>query len=210
MALEWLTYSAAAERLGISPEAVRQRAIRHEWTRRTGNDGKAEVRIDVDELRAASQLKPQHPTDGQPFDDRPTGGQKPVELLADVRTIEALDAHIATLKTMFAKVEHEAERERARTVDEWVRADAERERADTERDRADGIAAELARVRVEGAENVASVEHDVAELRKVVEAMKAPAAEARAREVALESRIEAMRAEAAALRDRPWWRRLAG
>ena len=204
MALEWLTYSAAAERLGISPEAVRQRAIRHEWTRRTGNDGKAEVRIDVDELRASSPPKLHQPhAEGHPADASPTGEQPTVDLLADARTIEALDAHIATLKTMVAKAEHEAERERARTADERARADAERVRAD-------GIAAELAKVRVDGAEQVADVERHVADLRKVVEAMKAPVAEAQAREAALEARIESVRAEAAALHDRPWWRRLVG
>ena len=200
MALEWFTYAALGERLSITPEAVRQRAIRHEWTRRTGNDGKAEIRVDADELVAAQALRPKA---DQASDASPTGEQPAVDPLADTRTIEALDAHIATLKTMVAKVEHEAERERARTADERARADAERVRAD-------GIAAELAKVRVDGAEQVAGVERHVAELRKVLEAMGGPVAEAQARESALEARIEAVRAEATALRDRSWWRRLAG
>ena len=66
------------------------------------------------------------------------------------------------------------------------------------------------RVRSESANGIASVERDIATLRKVVEAMKEPADAARVREAALDARIEVVRAEAAALRDRSWWRRLAG
>ena len=61
--------------------------------------------------------------------------------------------------------------------------------------------------RTRGMPGRAGVERHVAELPKVDEAMKAPAAEARAREAALESKIEAVRAEAAALRTMPWWQR---
>ena len=70
--------------------------------------------------------------------------------------------------------------------------------------------AELAQVRADGAEQVAASRRGRAggrvDLRKVVEAMKASAAELRAREAALEAKIEAVQAEAMALRDRPWWR----
>ena len=40
-ASEWLTYEQAAERLGVTPEAARQKAIRGRWQRSRGNDGKA-------------------------------------------------------------------------------------------------------------------------------------------------------------------------
>lgn len=203
MALEWFTYAALGERLGISPEAVRQRAIRHEWTKRTGNDGKAEVRVDAEELVAAQAVRP-------PSDAGPTPEPPAIDPPADARILDSLDAHIASLRAIVERADLQAERERERAVEERARADVERRRADTERDRADGIAAELAQVRSDGAEQVAGVERRVAELRQVVEAMKAPAAETRVREAALEARIDAVRAEATALRDRPWWRRLAG
>ena len=35
----WLTYAQAAERLGLSPEAVRHRARRSGWRTQPGNDG---------------------------------------------------------------------------------------------------------------------------------------------------------------------------
>ena len=41
---DWLTYEQAAERLNVSPEAVRQKAIRGRWQRVVGNDGRARVR----------------------------------------------------------------------------------------------------------------------------------------------------------------------
>ncbi len=71
--------------------------------------------------------------------------------------------------------------------------DREREERHGERERADRVTSELA--------NLA---------RQFASATATAAAEARAREAALEARIEAVRAEAAAWRDRPWWRRLAG
>jgi DNA-directed RNA polymerase specialized sigma24 family protein len=45
MSEEWFTYEEAAERLGVSAESIRQRAIRGRWHRTLGNDGKARVRL---------------------------------------------------------------------------------------------------------------------------------------------------------------------
>ena len=42
---DWLTYEQAAERLNITPEAVRQKAIRGRWQRTIGNDKLARVRL---------------------------------------------------------------------------------------------------------------------------------------------------------------------
>jgi hypothetical protein len=41
---EWLTYEQAAERLYVSPAAVRARAMRGGWRRQPGNDGKSNRR----------------------------------------------------------------------------------------------------------------------------------------------------------------------
>lgn len=48
----FLTYDEAADRLGIKPDSVRRRARARKWPRRKGNDGKAQVGIPPDVLRA--------------------------------------------------------------------------------------------------------------------------------------------------------------
>ncbi len=45
---DWETYLQAADRLGMSPEAIRQRAIRGNWPRRKSNEGTALVRVPDD------------------------------------------------------------------------------------------------------------------------------------------------------------------
>lgn len=154
--------------MGISPEAVRQKAIRAKWSKRTGNDGRAEVRIDIDEVKASTP--PRHQIDRlnePPSDASSTPEKPPLEHLADERTLDALDAHIATLKTMVTKAEHTAERERDR-------ADRERDRADGERDKAEAVAAKLLVLRANGAEQVANFERNIAELRALVDGLNRP------------------------------------
>lgn len=163
MALEWFTYAALGERLGITPEAVRQRAIRNEWTRRAGNDGKAECRVDVEELIAAQALRPKAE---QPADAGPTPDRDPVAHPADAYAVDAL---VASLREMVDRADAQAERERERAADE-------RTRADRERDRADAMAAEIVKLQADTSRHVASVECDVAQLRGVLEEMRrAPA-----------------------------------
>ncbi len=126
MAEEWFTYSDLGARLGISAEAVRQKAIRHRWRRQTANDGKALVLVDVDDV---------HVTPRKPSDDRSTPEESP----ADTRTLAALDEHIATLRAILAKAEAATERERERADRERDRADQERGQVDVERGRANGL-----------------------------------------------------------------------
>ena len=40
-----LTYKQAADKLGVSAQAVRQKAIRGRWPRTKGNDGQARVQV---------------------------------------------------------------------------------------------------------------------------------------------------------------------
>ena len=47
MSEEWITYADAADRLGITAEAVRHRARRLKWRTQPGNDGKTLVLTDV-------------------------------------------------------------------------------------------------------------------------------------------------------------------
>ncbi len=56
--MEWLTYQQAAEALGLSPEAVRRRAIRLKWRQRPGNNGRMLVLIPED---ASEHVRPRPP-----------------------------------------------------------------------------------------------------------------------------------------------------
>ena len=58
VAEEWYTYKDLSERLGISSEAVRQKAIRYRWPRRMTNTGKAEIRVDLVEVRDLMEVNP--------------------------------------------------------------------------------------------------------------------------------------------------------
>jgi hypothetical protein len=163
MAEEWLTYSELGERLGVSAEAARQKAIRLRLRRQTANDGKAQVLVDVEDVRASST--PRKPKD-QSADDRPTADEQP----ADERALAALEAHITTLKEMVSKAEAASDRERER-------ADGERARADAERDRANELVARVEELLAERAKRVeadSQVESQVAELKVMVEQMRRP------------------------------------
>lgn len=61
----FLTYDEAATRLGIKTDSVRRRARARKWPRRAGNDGKAQVGIPPDVLRADNPPgpPPSHPPD---------------------------------------------------------------------------------------------------------------------------------------------------
>jgi DNA primase len=72
----WLTSKQAADKLGVSPQAVRQKAIRGRWPRTKGNDGQARVQLPE-----------------QPYRVRTASGQAP-----DVSLVDSLRDHIATLK----------------------------------------------------------------------------------------------------------------
>jgi hypothetical protein len=79
----WLTYRQAADKLGVSPQAVRQKAIRGRWPRTKGNDGQARVQVPE-----------------QPYRVRTVSGQAP-----DVSLVDALREHNATLKADVEKLE---------------------------------------------------------------------------------------------------------
>jgi type I site-specific restriction endonuclease len=172
MAEEWLIYSGLGERLGISSEAARQKAIRHRWRRRTNNFGKAEVLVDLVEAREHMERFPSRkPKTEQPSDDRETLEDHQ----SDTQAFAALDAHIETLKAMVAKAEAIAERERERADNEQSRADSERVRAD----RLQGRVEELLKVRVQISdqqqETILGLEQKIEELRTTMEARAADA-----------------------------------
>ena len=127
---EWLTYEQAAERLNISAQAARQRAIRGRWQRTLGNDKRARVRLPdgwTDGVRTGVERVNKRPVR--------TGNGRANEQVATERLIAAVEAHVETLKG-----ELTAERERTGQV----LADLERERV-----RADKAVADYQRLAAE-------------------------------------------------------------
>jgi hypothetical protein len=106
---EWLTYGEAAERLNVSPHAVRARATRMGWRRQLGNDGRARILV---------ALQPRAPDD-QPLISHSSSARKAVDP-AIVDTLKehngALEGHVATLKADVEKVEALLASERERTA----------------------------------------------------------------------------------------------
>jgi hypothetical protein len=97
---EWLTYAEAGERLNVSPEAIRARAIRGHWRRQVGNDGLARIVVPPEIPRTPDQ--------------RPVNGRStPVRKAGDQATLTALREHIATLKTDIERLTAELAGERA-------------------------------------------------------------------------------------------------
>jgi DNA primase len=107
----WLTYAKAAEKLGVTVEAVRQRAIRGRWQRTQGNDGKARVRL-PDGERTPFERTARTPVRTPPSD-----------VTAAERLVAALEAHVATLK-------QDLEAERGRSADALAQLALEKARAD--------------------------------------------------------------------------------
>lgn len=67
---DWETLKQAAERLGMSPEAIRQRAIRGHWPRRKSNEGTALVRVPDDvTVRSYARRTPEQTPVEHPYVD---------------------------------------------------------------------------------------------------------------------------------------------
>lgn len=65
---DWETLKQAADRLGLSPEAIRQRALRGHWPRRKSNEGAALVRVPDDlTVRAYARRTPEQTAVEQPY-----------------------------------------------------------------------------------------------------------------------------------------------
>src|ERR671916_231703 len=54
----WLTYVELGQRLRITPDAARQKAIRGRYRKQKGNDGKARVLVEPEVLEIAVQTQP--------------------------------------------------------------------------------------------------------------------------------------------------------
>jgi hypothetical protein len=129
---EWFTYAQAAERLNLTVEAVRLRALRGRWQKTIGNDKRPRIRLpegwsnDVQTTVERRERKARN-------DSRTA-----VERSADAAIIKALEAHVATLKEQLAGAEARAGEESAKTA-RAIAAFADLA------DRLDALAAERAR-----------------------------------------------------------------
>jgi hypothetical protein len=132
MESEWLTYQQAAERLGCSPEAVRQKAIRGRWQKTIGNDKRPLIRFPdgwTNAVRTAVERKnSKHERSVRTADER----------ASDAQLVKALEAHVETLKQQLAA----AEARIAKQAEDLVAYDAAY---------AAGLKAEMAKVEAERA-----------------------------------------------------------
>ena len=90
----WLTYAELAGELGTSAEGARRRAQRGRWTRQRGNDGLARVLVPEDALDG------QRPVRAPSVRSDSAGASS-----ESLSLIEALRAHVATLKEQLAAAE---------------------------------------------------------------------------------------------------------
>lgn len=103
MAVEQLTYIQLGERLGISPEAARQKALRGRWRRIPGNDGKTLVEVDLASVAPPMSLSEASATKRKP--SKPRAVRDPYEQGTDAQTIQALNGHLNTLREQLEKAE---------------------------------------------------------------------------------------------------------
>ena len=99
MESEWLTYQQAAERLGCSPEAIRQKAIRGRWQKTMGNDKRPLIRLPdgwMNAVRTAVERK---------NNKNERSVRTADERASDTQLIKALEAHVETLKEQLAAAE---------------------------------------------------------------------------------------------------------
>src|SRR6516164_2552813 len=99
MESEWLTYQQAAERLGCSPEAIRQKAIRGRWQKTIGNDKRPLIRLPdgwMNAVRTAVERK---------NNKNERSVRTADERASDTQLIKALEAHVETLKEQLAAAE---------------------------------------------------------------------------------------------------------
>ncbi len=125
---EWFTFKQAAELLNVSPEAVRQRAVRGRWQRTIGNDKRIRVWLPEDWRDAIRRS-----------DDEPNGRPSRIldERVPAKRLIKALEAHVESLKAQLRAAEKLAEKQAGDLA-------VERALANQISARLDQVAAELA------------------------------------------------------------------
>ena len=134
---QWMTYSQIAERLGVTPDAIRHRSRKEGWQRQEGNDGKIRVLIDPELLseiparsgiRSAPDSVRNSEQDSDPSDQEIRRIDDQSQIL--LRLIDRLDRqhteHQAELTRQ--RADHAAELEKLRDELKEARKEAEGER----------------------------------------------------------------------------------
>jgi predicted transcriptional regulator len=134
---QWMTYSQVAERLGLTPDAIRHRSRKESWQRQEGNDGKIRVLIDPELL---SEIPARSGAESAPDSGRNSGlnsdhSDREIRRIDDqsqvlLRLIDQLDRqrteHQKELDQQ--RAEHASELERLRDELKEARKEAEGER----------------------------------------------------------------------------------
>ena len=183
MAVEWLTYAEFGERVGVTRDAARCRASRLRLRRQIGNDGKARVAVDLDEIEFNPPKALARLSGGDPAmitsDDHPDGDWLP------------------NMRELLAKAEATAERERTERLQE-------RERAD----QLAGEVADLARQLAKLVEQAGVRERDLLARRMEADQARTELAVVQERMARAEHDRDRVAAELAIYLALPWWRRL--
>jgi hypothetical protein len=128
---EWFTYSQAAERLNLTVEAVRLRALRGRWQKTIGNDKRPRIRLPEGWSHAVQttverrERKPRN--DVRTTNERATAEAFTHALESHISTLRSenevlkqarddLAGHVETLKAQLAGAEARAGEEAARTT----------------------------------------------------------------------------------------------
>jgi hypothetical protein len=93
----WLTYAEAGERLGLSADAVRVRAVRGKWPRMRANTGRTLVQVPAD-----------------------PNEQYPVRSFARTGPIAALQEAVTALREQLQRSDRQIEAERTRTAEQYA------------------------------------------------------------------------------------------
>ena len=176
----WLTYRDYADRLGLKPDAIRQRAKRQKLATMRRNDGVMLVEVDPDTLPPAAPSRPvQAPPDKADRPERPDGTPA---------LVAALSSQISDLSAMLQRAEQDARQARTQA-----------ERSDNDRRHLQARADSLA-------DRVAAMAVDLAQARSLAEYRGGDLARYQADLAKQAAELEALKAKLAL----PWWRRLFG
>ena len=190
---QWMTYSQIAERLGVTPDAIRHRSRKEGWQRQEGNDGKIRVLIDPEFL---SETPARSSADSYPESDRNYGrdSDREVRRLEDQSQmlLRLIDRQLERIDHQRAEHQKELARQRADYAADQERLIKERDAAQVEaqkaRDATDKAKAEQLQMALEFSEKYVELHGDRARLQADVDRLTAELEQAR----------------------RPWWWRLVG
>jgi type VI protein secretion system component VasF len=156
---QWLTYREAAERLGITADAVARRARRHKWPKLQPNRPGNPVRIQVpgDQLRTP----PPPPPAPQPAPAPPPDA----ELTNTIAALQAEVTHLTDLAEQERRIAAIERRDRLEMQRQFEDLLAQVNAAQREVDRARYAADASGRGLVEAGRRIADLEHQLEEAR---------------------------------------------